>query len=81
MSNCLAYLLAKWCKFHVLYLCRRNDIMATKSFTDTYKIKRSDVSQFRNIMSDTRKLKIRKVKGHQDIRDKEEFRKMFGFSK
>ena len=46
--------------------------MATKSFTDTYKIKRSDVSQFRNIMSDTRKLKIRKVKGHQDIRDKEE---------
>ena len=61
--------------------CRRNDIMATKSFTDTYKIKRSDVSQFRNIMSDTRKLKIRKVKGHQDIRDKEEFRKMFGFSK
>ena len=55
--------------------------MATKSFTDTYKIKRSDVSQFRNIMSDTRKLKIRKVKGHQDMRDKEEFRKMFGFSK
>ena len=55
--------------------------MATKSFTDTYKIKRSDVSQFRSIMSDTRKLKIREVKGHQDIRDKEEFRKMFGFSK
>lgn len=54
--------------------------MATKSFTDTYKIKRSDVSNFRNIMSDTRKLKIRKVKGHQDIRDKKELKKLLGFS-
>lgn len=55
--------------------------MATKSFTDTYKIKRSDVNQFRNIMTDTRKFKIRKVKGHEDIRDKEDFKKIFGFSK
>lgn len=37
--------------------------MATKSFTDMYKIKRSDVTKFCNIMSDTRKLTIRKVKG------------------
>lgn len=59
----------------------RSDIMATKSFTDTYKIKRSDVNNFRNIMTDTRKLKIRKVKGHQDIRDKNELKKFFGLSK
>ena len=58
-----------------------NDIMATKSFTDIYKIKRSDVNQFRNIMTDTRKLKIRKVKGHEDIRNKEDFEKIFGLSK
>lgn len=55
--------------------------MATKSFTDTYKIKRSDVNNFRNIMTDTRKLKIRKVKGHQDIRDKNELKKFFGLGK
>lgn len=55
--------------------------MATKSFIDTYKIKRSDISKFRNIMSDTRKLKIRKVKGHQDIRDKDEFNKLLGLHK
>lgn len=55
--------------------------MATKSFTDTYKIKRSDVKNFRNIMSDTRKLKIRKVKGHHDIRDKAEVKKLLGLSK
>lgn len=40
--------------------------MAIKSFKDIYKIKRSDISKFCNIMSDTRKLKIRKVKGHQE---------------
>lgn len=74
-------MLAKVSVFHVLYVCGRGDIMATKSFTDTYKIKRSDVINFRNIMSDTRKLKIRKVKGHQDVRDKEEFKKLLGLSK
>ena len=51
--------------------------MATKSFTDTYKIKRSDMEKFRNIMSDTRKLKIKKVKDHQDVKDKEEYKLQF----
>ena len=51
--------------------------MATKSFTDTYKIKRSDMEKFRNIMSDTRKLKIKKVKDHQDAKDKEEYKLQF----
>lgn len=51
--------------------------MATKSFTDTYKIKRSDVEKFHNIMSDTRKLKIKKVKDHQDVKDKEDYVKLF----
>lgn len=52
--------------------------MATKSFTDTYKIKRSDVKNFRNIMSDTRKFKIRKVKDHRDVIDEEEMKEIVG---
>lgn len=55
--------------------------MAIKSFTDTYKIKDSDIDRFCRIMSDTKKIKIQITNDHHDLKDVEEFKKMFGFSK
>ena len=44
--------------------------MATKSFTDTYVIERSDVNRFHNIMNKPNKVKTKKVIGHQDVKGK-----------
>ena len=55
--------------------------MAIKSFTDTYKIKGSDIDRFCRIMSDTKEIKIKITNDHHDLKDVEEFKKMFGFSK
>ena len=44
--------------------------MATKSFTDTYIIERSDVNRFHNIMNKSTKVKTKKVLGHQDVKGK-----------
>ena len=44
--------------------------MATKSFTDTYIIERSDVNRFHNIMSKPKKVKVKKVMNHQDVKGK-----------
>lgn len=55
--------------------------MAIKSYTDTYKIKGSDVDRFYRIMSDAKKIEIKKVNEHHDLKDVEEFKKMFGFVK
>ena len=45
-------------------------IMATKSFIDTYIIERSDVNIFHNIMSKPKKVKVKKVMNHQDVKGK-----------
>ena len=55
--------------------------MAIKSFTDTFKMKGPDIDRFCRIMSDTKKIKIQTTNGHHDLKDVEEFKKMFGFSK
>lgn len=44
--------------------------MATKSFTDTYVIERKDVNRFHNIMNKSKKVKVKKVMGHQDVKGK-----------
>lgn len=57
----------------LILLCgirKGGDIMATKSFTDTYVIERSDVNRFHNIMNKSRKVKTKKVLGHQDVKGK-----------
>lgn len=59
----------------------REYCVAIKSFTDTYKIKGSDIDRFCRIMSDTKKIKIQITNDHHDLKDVEEFKKMFGFSK
>lgn len=48
----------------------RSDIMATRSFTDTYKVNKSDVDVLHNIINDKRKIKIKKVVGHKDVKGK-----------
>jgi len=50
--------------------------MAIKSYTDTYKIKGSDVDRFCRIMSDAKKIEIKKVNEHHDLKDVEEFKKI-----
>ncbi len=55
--------------------------MVIKSFTDTYKIKGSDIDRFCRIMSDTKKIKIQTTNDHHDLKDVEEYRKLFGFVK
>ena len=42
--------------------------MATRSFTDTYVIRKKDVDRFHNIMNSEKKVKIKKVIGHQDVK-------------
>lgn len=64
-----------------LFLKRRVCCMAIKSFTDTYKIKGSDIDRFCRIMSDTKKIKIQITNDHHDLKDVEEYRKLFGFVK
>lgn len=55
--------------------------MAIKSFTDTYKIKGSDIDRFCRITSDTKKIKIQTTNDYHDLKDVEEYRKLFGFVK
>ncbi|UTY39399.1 hypothetical protein NMU03_00775 [Allocoprobacillus halotolerans] len=55
--------------------------MATKSFTDTYVIERSDVNRFHNIMNKTKKVKTKKVIGHQDVKGKKAILNMLGINK
>lgn len=64
-----------------LFLKDRVCCMAIKSFTDTYKIKGSDIVRFCRIMSDTKKIKIQITNDHHDLKDVEEYRKLFGFVK
>ena len=59
---------------------REDDIMATRSFTDTYTVKKSDVNRLHNIINDDKKLKIIKVKGHKDVKGKAML-KMLGIDK
>ena len=42
--------------------------MATKSFTDTYVIERSDVDRFHNIMNNDKQVKPIKVVDHKDVK-------------
>lgn len=42
--------------------------MAIKSFTDTYIIERLDINRFHNIMNKQKKVKIKKVIDHQDVK-------------
>lgn len=42
--------------------------MATKSFIDTYVIRKKDVDRFHNIMNNEKDIKIKKVLGHQDVK-------------
>ena len=44
--------------------------MATKSFTDTYVIERSDVDRFHNIMNNDKQVKPIKVVDHKDVKGK-----------
>lgn len=64
-----------------LFLKGRVCCMAIKSFTDTFKIKGSDIDRFCRIMSDTKKIKIQITNDHHDLKDVEEYRKLFGFVK
>lgn len=54
--------------------------MATRSFTDSYTVSKSDMKALRNIMKDKRKIRIRKVKGHRDVNGKDAI-KMLGLTK
>lgn len=42
--------------------------MATKSFTDTYVIERKDVNRFHNIVKNTKKVELKEVVGHKDVK-------------
>lgn len=64
-----------------LFLKGRVCCMTIKSFTDTYKIKGFDIDRFCRIMSDTKKIKIQITNDHHDLKDVEEYRKLFGFVK
>lgn len=41
----------------------------------------SDIVRFCRIMSDTKKIKIQTTNDHHDLKDVEEYRKLFGFVK
>lgn len=51
-------------------IAKEGDIMATRSFTDTYTVNKSDVDVLHNIINDKRKIKIKKVVGHKDVKGK-----------
>ena len=54
--------------------------MATKSFTDTYVIEKSDVDRFHNIMNNDKKVKPIKVVDHKDVKGKD-ILEMLGLNK
>lgn len=59
---------------------KENDIMATRSFTDSYTVSKSDMKALRNIMKEKTKIRIKKVKGHCDVNGKDAI-KMLGLTK
>lgn len=54
--------------------------MATRSFTDSYTVSKSDMKALRNIMKEKTKIRIKKVKGHRDVNGKDAI-KMLGLTK
>lgn len=59
---------------------KENDIMTTRSFTDSYTVSKSDMKALRNIMKEKTKIRIKKVKGHRDVNGKDAI-KMLGLTK
>ena len=59
---------------------KENYIMATRSFTDTYTVSKSDMKALRNIMKEKTKIRIKKVKGHRDVNGKDAIN-MLGLTK
>ncbi|HJC37109.1 MAG TPA: hypothetical protein H9702_08305 [Candidatus Merdibacter merdavium] len=59
---------------------KENDIMATRSFTDSYTVSKSDMKALRNIMKEKTKIRIKKVKGHRDVNGKDAIN-MLGLTK
>lgn len=54
--------------------------MATRSFTDSYTVSKSDMKALRNIMKEKTKIRIKKVKGHRDVKGKDAIN-MLGLTK
>lgn len=79
-KRCVSHAVVAWVSV-IYFLKGRVYCMAIKSFTDTYKIKGSDIDRFCRIMSDTKKIKIQTTNDHHDLKDVEEYRKLFGFVK
>lgn len=79
-KRCVSHAVVAWVSV-IYFLKGRVYCMAIKSFTDTYKIKGSDIDRFCRIMSDTKKIKIQITNDHHDLKDVEEYRKLFGFVK
>ena len=59
---------------------KENDIMATRSFTDSYTVSKSDMKALRNIMKEKTKIRIKNVKGHRDVNGKDAIN-MLGLTK
>ena len=59
---------------------KENDIMATRSFPDSYTASKSDMKALCNIMKEKTKIRIKKVKGHRDVNGKDAI-KMLGLTK
>lgn len=59
---------------------KENNIMATRSFTDSYTVSKSDMKALRNIMKEKTKIRIKKVKGHRDVNGKDAIN-MLGLTK
>lgn len=59
---------------------KENDIMAMRSFTDSYTVSKSDMKALRNIMKEKTKIRIKKVKGHRDVNGKDAIN-MLGLTK
>lgn len=54
--------------------------MATRSFTDTYMINKSEMKKLQKIVGDAPFVKVQKVAGHKDVKGKA-IKKMLGIEK
>lgn len=49
-------------------IAKEGDIMATRSFTDTYKVNKKDLAKLHDIIDKQPRVTVKKIKGHSDVK-------------
>ena len=51
-----------------IVLVKEGDIMATRSFTDSYRVNKKDLHKLHDIINNQRRIEVKEIKGHKEVK-------------